>query len=756
MITRFTTLSSRLAAMLAFLFTLAACGGGGGGGFNPDSDANTQTWHLKLELLDSDGNPTNSVSTGKPITLKVTVTRNGPNGAPVPDALVNAVSDIGLIFPPNGNALTDSNGVAALGVEAGVQKGAGTITVTAPDAPSGAVTETINFQVNIIPIRLGSFQDGVFIEGEIDIQPEGKILSPSGVGTLTVAVVDENDNRVATPEIMTVSSECLVAGLAALDPESPVTVTGQITMSYTVAGCSGDDEVTASVAGSSSAAMGTFMIAPKTANAISFTSATPPQIVLKGTGGGTNRQESSTVLFTVVDADNNPISGIEVDFDLSTDVGGLSIGNTTDISGLDGTVETTVFSGNVSTVVRVIATITSSDISTVSDVLVVTTGLPDQNSMDLSVEGGFIVPNAYTTSGSTKTITVRMADKYNNPVPEGTSAIFTTEYGSIDGSCILGVSNGDRLGGAPPQGECSVQWLNQAPKTPSFGTSEIKTIEDDDYSCPSHNGSSGPCPDDLGGIRGGRSTILVTSVGEETFDDKNGNGLYDRGERFNNLPEAFHDHNEDLVYTPVVGPNCPNPPTSAADCRIAGSEETFVDFNKDLTYNLNDDPALYNGILCPPEGDGDFCSRELVNVRAQTVLILSSGEGFGWDIIVVTPSGGVIGNSNSLRSGETYEVYVSDLFNNPPPGGSTVEISAAADCQLSETFEIADTPVRGAFATGAINPTGEGTNNGSITITLKPAEGNAYTETWPCIPQVPPPDPEDGDGGDGDGLGFGS
>ena len=274
-----------------------------------------------------------------------------------------------------------------------------------------------------------------------------------------------------------------------------------------------------------------------------------------------------------------------------------------------------------------------------------------------------------------------------------------------------------------------------------MGSDGVKTISGSGYSCASHNGGSGPCPDDLGGIRGGRSTILVTSVGEESFVDQNGNGTYDEGEPFVNLPEAFIDHNEDGVYTPVVGPKCPNPPTSASDCEAAGFEETFVDFNNNGMYDTNDDPAVYNGTLCPPEGDGVYCSSELVNVRAQTVLILSADP--NWDILIATTSGRV---SSTATEGTTYDVFVSDLFNNAPPADTTVTVTTGGDCSLvSEgSFTVPNTAARGAFA-ASLQIDGDG-GIGTVTVKLDPADGTPYSETFNCSTTAPP-DPNDPNGG---------
>jgi hypothetical protein len=195
------------------------------------------------------------------------------------------------------------------------------------------------------------------------------------------------------------------------------------------------------------------------------------------------------------------------------------------------------------------------------------------------------------------------------------------------------------------------------------------TLDDNSYDCPSHTGAFGPCPDDLGAIRGLRSTVTVTVVGEEYFIDGNGNGIYDAGETFENLPEAFTDHNEDGVYTPFAGPNCPNPPSSGENCAAAGLSEEFIDFNGDGQYSLNVDPntgeGVYNGSLCPVEGDGVYCSRDLLNVRADLVLTLSAIEGNLEALIANTRNRPNVA-TDRITEGDQHVIYIADIFNNAP------------------------------------------------------------------------------------------
>ena len=80
-------------------------------------------------------------------------------------------------------------------------------------------------------------------------------------------------------------------------------------------------------------------------------------------------------------------------------------------------------------------------IELVSDILSVSTGLPDQNSFSLSLENH--APESLNIDGVQVAATVRLADHFNNAVPDGTAIYFTTEGGAIRdaetgavGSCL--------------------------------------------------------------------------------------------------------------------------------------------------------------------------------------------------------------------------------------------------------------------------------------------------------------------------------
>ncbi len=334
------------------------------------------------------------------------------------------------------------------------------------------------------------------------IQTSLASLSAGGTSQIIATLTDDQQQPLAPTDVTFISS-CVAQSLAAID--TPVTVIGtQAFASYTAQGCLGNDTITASVTvdNTTYTASTTVNVLSATLGSIEFVSANPANIELKGMGGA----ETSTITFRVLDTAGNPITNQSVTFTLNTEVGGLrfSPGAETDTSGLDGVVSTIVQSGTVSIPVRVTATVDSTGISSQSDNLVVSTGLPDQDSFSLALD--IQNPEAFGYIGEQVVVSVLLGDRFNNPVPDGTQVVFTAESGVIGNACLTA------------NGRCSVTWV-------------------------SGNGTSD-----------NRVSILAHVIGEESFTDLDGDISFDVGvETFVDLPEAFRDDNETGLYEPGDG-----------------------------------------------------------------------------------------------------------------------------------------------------------------------------------------------------------
>ena len=760
-----------LAAILAAacLALLSACGGGGGGflGDQSSGTGSNLSYTLQLSLLDGDGNPTSTVSDTLSATLGILVREQNNAAAPVAGVVVTATATAAVIAPGNGSALTNAEGIATLQVRGGATLGADTITVTAT-SPAGEVSATLGVEIVSSGFRLGSFNGTNFVAGQIGLSNDS--LSFRGSAVLRLAVVDARGQPVTTARSIRLSSTCSLSGLAALRAVNTTTegastltvqtVNGLASAEYRAGSCENRDRLSATLVDGEATASAELRIARRDTDFIGFVDTQPADgagisartlIALQGTGGP-GRSEEATVTFEVLEqavalasgnpqpgtsaylqlASRRPLAGVAVRFSLSSNIGGITLANTTAVSDSNGLVRVRVRAGNVAASTRVMASFDGSGRSgavgtqaAASNQIVVGTGLPHQNGISVSSER-FNIARARSTDGLDTLITVRLVDRFGNPVANGTSVVFSTEYGAIDTSCVTGVSHGVRaqrvtrspaLPAPPIMGSCSVLWTSQNPRFPVFNRDRVQTTADDgSYACSAHTGSFGPCPDDLGAIRGLRSTVTITALGEEFFVDANGNGLYDRGERFDNLPEAFSDYNEDGVYTPSAGPQCPAP-SSTENCRAAGSEEEFRDLNGDGLYSRNIDPntgrGMYNGSLCPRSGNGVFCSRDLVEVRDSIVLVLSSTVQ-ELNVLAARRIDRPSTATNTLQEGFTYDIHVADLYNNPPGEGTALIFTGVEDCVVAfpepartYTQTVPDLPEKGAYTVPVrINGTG--------------------------------------------------
>ncbi|MDO8413660.1 MAG: hypothetical protein Q7S51_07730 [Gallionellaceae bacterium] len=607
---------------------------------------------------------------------QATATVRDAAGALVSGVVVTFATDATLatMSPSTGTALTNSSGVATINLAATVGTAGGATNITATAQVAGTtVSSLIGFTVGAVAVPSLTMSAPTFGAASI-----------SALGTTSVDVsVFSAGVLVTTPQTVTFSSPCASAGKAVLTP-SASTIAGVATVSYRDINCAGTDLVTASTGTISSSA--TITVAASSAGSIQFISASPTTISLQGTGG----VEVSQVTFKVVDVGGSPIGGKVVTFTLSTSTGGITLTPTpaTATSGPDGLVVTNVNAGTVSTPVRVTASTpgatAGTTLNTQSNVLTITTGIPDQDSFSLSATETNIEGWGY--DGTTTTLTVRLADHFNNPVPDGTAINFTTEGANVVASCVAS-------GGS---GGCSSTFTSQQPR-----------------------------PLD------GRVTVLAYAVGEESFLDRDGDGLASKvnslsgttelvdsnGSISSDMPEAFRDDNEDGVRQ---------------------TSETFIDFNSNSAYDAAD--SSFNGVLCREaaaggtSSAGTCSSTKTIHVRASNVIILSGS----FATISASPA------SITLAVGgcgptQTVDYRIVDLHNNSMPVGTTITFTAdngtiVGPSSITVPNDTNNYPLAtdynysvGIKGDGTVDPTTgcqDTTPNGSLTVTVRTPKNN--------------------------------
>lgn len=633
--------SAFLSVLLAGLLT--ACGGGSddafGGGTpgTPGGGGNTPT----IAAI--------TVTTSAP-----TILSDGSNSATITalvrDATNNLIAGVPVTFTANSGgvavtrATTDASGSATATLSTAGDPTLRTITVT---AAAGGMNATVNVQVvagggNNTTVQMGSGTGGAFQPGMIGISSPN--VSAGGSTSLQIVLQQSDGTLYAQNASITFNSPCAAQNLATIT--SPVqTSTGIASATYSASGCSGSDVITATatIGGNALSASGTVTVAPAAIGSIVFESATPTNIALRGTGG-TGRPEASTVVFRVLDQSGGPRAGATVSFALNTSVGGIAFSPSTAQSDANGRVQTVVQSGTVATSVRVTATVTSvtPQISTQSGQLTVTTGIPDQDSFSLAVQ----CPNveAWGRDGVQVPVTARLADRFNNPVPDGTAVTFNTEGGQIQSQCQTASTQAQ-------SGFCTVNWTSANPRpgaTPAGGDP-----------------------------RAGRSTVFATAIGEESFTDANGNGSFDVNENFVDMPERFRDENESGAYE---------------------NGELIYDFNNNSTRDPAD--GVFNGVLC---NDPARCNANAVStgISASNLIIMSSGSPNN-----VSPAAGTIINIAALPGGATMAVLFADLNNNPLPQGTKITATVSGTglsvaSPSSFTVPCATEPTQYAFTVNA-------------------------------------------------------
>jgi len=633
--------------------TMAGDGGVAGGGAQ-----------VSLVLTDAAGNAIESINTLSP--GKLTATVSGLSKS----VIVTFDSPIGDL--PVKTAVTNAQGKATVDIYAGSSLGAGEATASLSTNETGSTIVVVG-ATNVV---MGSGTP--FVQGVASVSTAD--LSAGGTATVSVLIQDDQGNPFTQPVDVNFSSTCATKNPAQAVISSPVSSSnGVATSTYRAQGCVGEDQinVTANAGGISLSAVGTINVLQADVGSIVFVSATPENVSILGTGG----DESSVVQFKVLDKNNNVVTNQNVLFELNTEIGGVKIDPlqaTTDNSGL---VQTVVTTGTVATSLRVTATVDNGStpaISSQSSQLIVSTGIPDQDSFSLS--STILNAEGWDVDGTEVTVVARMADAFNNPVPDGTTVSFTTEGGSIEDAC-------QTLNGA-----CSVKWTSQLPRpegeTILNGAGQMFRNPNADLAFDSTLGIYGNI---YGQKYGGRATVTATAIGEESFPDLNGNGRFDAAEASEflsgtdvtgqafDLNDAFNDYNEDGIFNP-----------QQTGGQSGGSLEKLVDFNSNGVFDLKD--GKYNGVLCSDPvhsacADGTSDSKSLF-VRRSLVIVMSGSTAYATEsnnIVIADSTGTHTGGSIQIigKGSATATFTISDLHNQQMPAGSIVRFTTSAGSVVS-------------------------------------------------------------------------
>ncbi|WP_082654545.1 Ig-like domain-containing protein [Janthinobacterium sp. Ant5-2-1] len=399
---------------------------------------------MTLSLL-SGANASNALSSATPLTAKALVT--DLNGKPISDVLVAFSTDntMAVMSPSVGTALTDATGTASVTLRPFSLSASGAATLRATTTANGAVASS---QIN-------------YVLGATNLEPANMTFSPNSIpayGTAVVSVDIMSGGRLYTGPGTTVNfgSNCVFMGKASVTSGVPA-VNGKASAVYRDLGCGGGDMVFAAVVGGDRALHASFAIERAAPASVQFSAVSPvgKSLVIQGQGG-LSRTETATLTFRVFDTFNKPLPGQDVTFSLLNGPG-MTLNKLKDTTDANGEVITTVNSGTMPTTFRVKASL-ASGVSTLSDSILVTTGLPVQTAFSLSSVKSSVEGWSYDSAVGipATTVTILLADQAGNPVPDGTPVAFQSNLGAVGSSSMGGCTT--------INGGCSVDFRSQNPR----------------------------------------------------------------------------------------------------------------------------------------------------------------------------------------------------------------------------------------------------------------------------------------------------
>lgn len=527
---------------------------------------------------------------------------------------------------------------------------------------SGSDTDDVTTSSVIDTPSIGTGFGDAYQSGVLSVNTTS--LSAGGSTQITATIVDSgNNNKKIASEEYTVlfNSSCATDGRAEFSKPEVTTSSGDVTVTYTAKGCSGDDFITFGLypSGTTGAgdrlavASGSITVAPPEVGAITYIGVDAPLISIS-TIGDAVLPKLTTVTFKVVDTANNPIVNQTVDFELSNTMGGLSLSIESSVTNDAGEVSTVVLAGSTHTDAVVRATTFATDgttkIFTSSQNISVTTGIADQDSFVIALDKFSTWGWGQFGEGTEINVTAYVNDHFQNPVPDGTVVNFAADAGHINSSCET--SNG----------RCSVEWYSTAPLPGADESGHVYLAD----GTRSYDASRVTVDPSWNGGLPGVATIIAYTSGEAGYSDSNSNNLFDSGESFTPYGEAFLDANENGIYDHDGNTN---------------PREGFFDFNSDGTHTVAEPlgSATYQGISCL--ADDSINCQSLMHVRDSASFIVASAR-VDTELVSVVGSNGdrdVTASSCVVMAPNeriTYTYSLNDINGHVPPAGTKVDLDA--------------------------------------------------------------------------------
>ena len=587
---------------------------------------------LQISLLDASNTVTDTISSIGLTSLNVSL--RFLDGTPVAQKRVEVTGDLTKIVFPEGNSqITNNSGIAIIKVSrassgvggAGTLKAAATISgVSASGLPvdtvvTGGADYSLGAVTGVATLSLDTLNTGG--------------ASLSAYGTRQISVRAMLGTSVARSVQVNFSSNCGQISPASVQTNASgiavtsFTATDVVGTTPSTLGCSGKIvDISASAVGADTI-NGDISVLAAPATNLSYVipaDVTKSRIYLANSGGPTQ----TSVQFLLTNAREEPLPNQDVIVSLKTVNDGIPKATFNTVTNIDpvtlttdsfGKVTVPVFSGTVPTNVVLNATlVTNTAIKTDSSVIAIASGRPAQARVSLAK--GVTAIRGFNFNGSTTSVTMSLADRQGNPVPDGTVVNFVTEGGvMIPPTCVTGAVPGDS--------QCTVNIRSQNPR-----------------------------PVD------GIVSILAYTAGEEDFIDANFNNVFDCSEIYTDLVTAYRDERDNGSTAINIAWGVPN-------AYITGQFSV---------------PRSASASLCgagrvptPTTGDGVWGAAD---VRAQILVVFSTDD---FQIINPMWMSASDPQWSNARVTTGLVVSIADMNLRSVPTGSTISVTAVDNSRFS-------------------------------------------------------------------------